>query len=89
MAYKQAGWSPFTKKTDPPKSAEEQMKKLNKKYEKQMKAKMDSIQGVYQGKSDFSADSLNKAVNKDIELYNKGEISQNELKKRRPGVKFK
>ena len=81
--------SPLKKKTDPPKSAEEQMKKLNKKYEKQMGAKIDSIQKVYSKKSQFSADSLNKAVNKDINLYNKGEISQKELKRRRPGVKFK
>ena len=87
--FKMKGWTPYTKKTDPPKSAEDQMKELNKKYKKQMDAKMDSIQNVYQAKSNFSADSLNKAVNKDIELYNKGEISQNELKKRRPGVAFK
>ena len=89
MAYKQKGWSPFSKKTDPPKSAQEQMDELNKKYEKQMSTKMDSIQKVYQDKSKFSADSLSKEVDKDIDLYKKGEISKNELKKRRPGLKEK
>ena len=81
--------SAMKKKTDPPGSAADQMKKLNKKYENQMNAKMDSIQNVYNKKSQFSADSLNTEVNKDIKLYNEGSISQNELKKRRPGVKFK
>ena len=81
--------SAMKKMTDPPGSAADQMKKLNKKYENQMNAKMDSIQNVYNKKSQFSADSLNTEVNKDIKLFNEGSISQNELKKRRPGVKFK
>ena len=80
--FKMKGWTPYTKKTDPPKSAEEQMKKLNEKYKKQMEAKMDSIQNVYQAKSNFSADSLSKAVNKDIDLYNQEKITKEELSKR-------
>ena len=49
---------------------------------------MDSVQQSYTKKMQFSADSLNDAVNRDIQLYNDRKISLEELKKRRPGLKY-
>ena len=85
MAFKMKGFSPFTKDGE---TAAEKLEKLRKKREREAQAAMDSVQRSYNKKMQFSADSLNAAVNKDIKLYNDGEISLNELKRRRPGLKY-
>ena len=90
MAFKMKGWSPFNvnEDTDPPKSADEQYNKINKKRFNQLNTKIDSLQQDYESQMNFTSDSLSKEVDKDINLYNENEISKEELKKRRPGVKF-
>ena len=85
MAFKMKGFSPFTKDGE---TAEEKLKRLREKRKKEAEAAMDSVQQSYTKKMQFSADSLNAAVNKDIKLYNDCEISLNELKKRRPVLKY-
>ena len=85
MAFKMKGFSPFTKDGE---TAEEKLEKLRKKRRKQAEAAMDSVQQSYTKKMQFSADSLNDAVNRDIQLYNDRKISLEELKKRRPGLKY-
>ena len=96
MAYWRAkfdaseGASPFNTNgdTDPPESAQEQYDKINQKRFNELNAIVDSLEQDYKNKMTFTSDSLDAEVNKDVDLYNQEKISKEELKKRRPGVKF-
>ena len=82
--------SPFNTNgdTDPPESAQEQYDKINQKRFNELNAIVDSLEQDYKNKMTFTSDSLDAEVNKDVDLYNQEKISKEELKKRRPGVKF-
>ena len=80
--------SAFKKAIDPPKSAQTQYDNINKKRHAQLLKQIAELEKNYKKKMEFTSDSLNTEVNKDIKLYESGDISKNELKKRRPGLKF-